>query len=298
MAKTLSRLLISHAPAGAKARLQSLATLDETLHAMLERARAAWPKVELDDSVFLEHLAARLGPDPLAALESLHAEDLFLACACVHEVPSALAAFEATHLSQVPQFLDRRTRANADEVKQLVRLRLLVAAAGNEAGLAGYSGRGALGGFVRVATVRVSQDSVRGKLAAAQVSEDDGGAVDASAPDPDPELAYLKKRHAADFKKAFEKTLAGLPEEDRALLKLHLIDALTTQQIGALYRVDGSTIRRRLTKMREQILVEIRKLISERLKLRTREFDSLFVMVRSELDLSLRRYLKGPSGRS
>ncbi|MFT3713879.1 MAG: sigma-70 family RNA polymerase sigma factor [Archangium sp.] len=296
MAKTLSGLLLARAGRNAK-RLESWAPLEQTLHALVERGRAAWPKIDLDAARFVAHLGERLGADPVASLGAIHAEDLFLACACVHGISSALQAFEKTHLSQVEHFVDRRARGNVDELQQVLRMRLLVAQDGAAPGLAGYSGRGALGGFVRVAAVRVSQDSLRGK--AANASDDDDAPASAASPGAiDPELAYLKKRHAADFKKAFEKTLAGLSEEDRTLLSLHLLDSLTTQQIGALYRVDGSTIRRRLTKMREAILEEIRRAISERLKLRSREFESLLGMVRSELDLSLRRYLKGPSGRS
>lgn len=242
---------------------------------LLARARAAWPQLKVDGAAFLKHLAARPG--------AVHVEDLYLAFACQLGLPSALTAFEEKHLSQVASFLDGPARTQADEVRQLLRVRLFVAKQ-----ISTYSGRGALGGFVRVAAVRMARDVQRGKANAEGAGDSDELPVDS----PDPELAYLKKRHAADFKRAFQTTLAALPDEDRNILSLSLFDALTTEAIGQLYRVDGSTIRRRLAKMRQTILDETLRLLTERLKLKPAELDSLLQVVRSQLDLSIRRALK------
>jgi RNA polymerase sigma-70 factor, ECF subfamily len=210
-----------------------------------------------------------------------HAEDLWLAIGCELGVPAALKAFDEQLLSQVAVFIGKRD--GAGEVRQALRVRLLVSEKGTAPLISTYTGRGALGGFVRVAALRMARDLSRGKQGS-PVEEADGIAAGA----PDPELAYLRRRHAAELKAAFQKVLSELSDEDRNVLSMHVLDGLTTQAIGALYRVDGSTIRRRIQKMRETVLSETRK----QMKLEARELDSLFNVVRSELDLSIRRYLK------
>jgi RNA polymerase sigma-70 factor, ECF subfamily len=244
---------------------------------LLARARAVWRGVDVPAKRFFERLE-RLG-------DVAHGEDVYLALGCELGLPAALAAFDEKLLSQVPAFLGKR--GGADEVRQALRVRLLVAPKGGVPLIGTYTGRGALGGFVRVATLRMARDLARGNTVA---PEEEGADVAATAPDP--ELAYLRRRHAADFKTAFQRVLAELSDEDRNVLALHIFDGLTTEAIGALYRVDGSTIRRRIQRMRQNILDETRKLLAERLGLKARELDSLFNVVRSELDLSIRRYLK------
>lgn len=248
-----------------------------TAEQVLARARAAWPKLDVPAARFLERLAK--------AGAVTHAEDLYLALGCELGLPAALKAFDEEFLSQVPAFLGRRE--HADEVRQALRVRLLVAQKGEAPLIGTYTGRGALGGFVRIATMRMARDLGRGKRGEAEEK-----AAGVAAASPDPELAYLRRRHAADFKLAFERVLASLEDEDRSILALHVLDGLTTDAIGKLYRADGSTIRRRVQRMRKTILDETRKLLAERLGLPARELDSLFDAVRSELDLSLRRHLK------
>lgn len=292
MASPLSVEFLTHAgPAATE--LRAWPELEATLQRIVREARERWPSLPLATGDFLRHLAGRLGPEPVRALETVHGADLYLALGCQLGLTEALAAFEAHFLSQVAGYLGKaRDEQWADEVKQLLRVRLLVAPAGGRSLISTYSGRGPLGGFVRVAAVRLSRDAQRGAGAAAASQEPLEGEGELPQGRHDPEMAYLKKRYAADLRRALQATLTSLPDEDRNILSLHLFDQLTTDAIGALFRVDGSTIRRRVARMRQTILDETRRLLTARLQLQPSEFDSLVQLVRSELDLSIRRYLK------
>lgn len=292
MAKPLAVEFLTHAgPAATE--LRAWPELEATLQRHLRDARERWPALTVPPSDFLRHLAGRLGPEPVRALQTLHGADLYLALGCQLGLTDALVAFDAQFLSQVARHLGTaRDEQLADEVKQLLRVRLLVASAGGRSLISTYSGRGPLGGFVRVAAVRLARDEQRGAGTKASSQDPLEGEGELPHGSHDPEMAYLKKRYAADLRRALSTTLTSLPDEDRNILSLHLFDGLTTEAIGALFRVDGSTIRRRVARMRQTILDETRRLLTARLRLEPNEFDSLVQLVRSELDLSIRRYLK------
>src|SRR5258708_1921792 len=82
-------------------------------------------------------------------------------------------------------------------------------------------------GCVRLAAVGVAAAMARRRRGDAAGSVDEREAVPGASSGP--EVMYLKKKYAADFRVAFQRTLAGLPDEDRNILSLHLFDQLTTE---------------------------------------------------------------------
>src|SRR5690348_7706382 len=101
-ASSLARLFVPHLRPSARA-CAALPSLEAVLAQVLAQARAAWPRVRLDEALFLRHLAERLppGPEPERALLGLPAVDLYLACACLHGDAAAHAALEAHFLPKV-----------------------------------------------------------------------------------------------------------------------------------------------------------------------------------------------------
>ncbi|HMK73836.1 MAG TPA: hypothetical protein VK454_10885, partial [Myxococcaceae bacterium] len=100
------------------------------LTAVRERAMAAYPQVPLGAVAFARTLGAHAaGPDPLAALEALHTDDLYLTAACLGGDGAALEVLEQLVRGTVPGAVARlRLEASTvREVEQLVRQRLLVA---------------------------------------------------------------------------------------------------------------------------------------------------------------------------
>jgi RNA polymerase sigma-70 factor, ECF subfamily len=253
--------------------------------ARLDEARATWPGLSLTPERFLE--LHREAP----ADEALHLPDLFLATACAEGDARALALLDAQFLSAVPAFVQRidRAPAFAEEVRQILRTRLLVGTDGGRPVIGEYAGRGALKSWLHVAATRVALRLKRGTGRERELGEAEADRILAT---PDPELAFIKHRAREDFRLAFQAALAGLQPEERHLLRLHYLDRLTLQQIGALDAVDKSTISRRLAVVRQSLLEETQRLLRERLRLGTTDLDSLMNLVQSSLDVSIEAFLK------
>jgi RNA polymerase sigma-70 factor (ECF subfamily) len=251
---------------------------------IVSAGRAALPEVVVDEPELARHLEALGGVDDLR-----HAADLYLACACALGHPQALAAFERTQLSRVPSYVARvdATPSFADEVTQLVRTRLLVAEPGRRPRIADYSARGALGGWVRVAALRVALD-LRG--------ERDRHAVDL-APElvhADPELLLLRARYRDAFAEAVRAAISGLTTRQRRLLRMHFVDGLGIDAVGQVYRVHRATAARWLRDARESLISDTFARLGAALGMSETELHSLVRVVRSEVEVSLGGFLAGP----
>ena len=271
-------------------------SIEPALRALDTAARAAWPEIPLDAQTFAAHVADRVGnqSDVEAALRELHAADLFLACACSLGIASSLAAFERLHLSRVPALVRRidPSRDFADDVAQAMREMLLIPMRDGPARIAEYSGRGPLSNWTRVIAIRTAlrlrREQRREHISAAGKSEmERAGPVD-------PELDYLKVRYRAAYEEAFKAALAALPDRDALLLKLHYLDGLNIDRIGALYGIHRSTVARWRSNIRRSLLASTREQLQRRLSLTDSEFDSLVALVRSQLALSIRTALHRP----
>lgn len=256
---------------------------------VMVEAQHAWGVV-LDPRVFANHIATVV-PDVTAdTLARLHVVDLYLAAACTHGEPTALAIFEQQFMSQVPVHLRRIDPSPmlAQEVQQLLRMRLFVGDGDRAPAIASYTGRGALGAWLRVAAVRTLHDLHRAQRS--DVPIDDDQAIAASAHDP--QLSLLKRRYAGEFSDAIKRAINALPAVDRNILRWHYVDGLTTDAIGKLQRVDGSTIRRKLTGLRQRLLADVRTQLVGRLGLNESSLEGLMNLVRSRLDVSLSAQLR------
>lgn len=276
---SLSVTLLARAEAGPAAEAAEC-----RLRAMVQEGRAAWPELPLPDAVFVDHVAERAppGPDLAAALSTLCAADLYLACACVRGVPGAIAAFDGAlivpiaprlrHIDPSPSF--------ADEVRQRVRERLLVSSDGAPPRLSEYAGRAALSLWVRTVALRIALN-LRTRVGAPHAAE--GAALD-QAVGLDPEADYLKRRFQQEFREAFEASLSALAPQERTLLRMHFVDGLNLDRLGQAFQVNPSTISRRLAGLRQTLARQTRRLLQQRLHLRPSELDSLAGVVRSQLD--------------
>lgn len=267
--------------------------LEERLSRVLETARGAWPGVTLEGPRYVAHLA-RLLPEgqPPEALERMHLADLYLARACVDGLPAALAAFESQVLPEVDAAVARLKLPPAivDEVRQLVRQKMLLAGPETPAKLAAYPGTGPLGGWVRAAALWQALDLQRQRSGPAK--PDDGDLSMAVAPGDDPELAYLKTTYRAEFSASFSQALSSLSARERNFLRLKYLDGLNIDQLGALYGVHRSTAARWTVGAQEALLKETRRLLTERLRLTGSQLDSVLRLISSQLDVSLGRLLR------
>ncbi len=296
-AASLSRILLARlGPARARELAPAAEAIESALRAADAAGRAAWPDVPLDPEAFAAHVAdhVRTRADVEGAIAALHAADLFLACACSLGIPAALAAFERAQLSRIPALVRRidRSPAFADEVAQAMREAFLVPARGGGRRIAEYSGRGALSSWVRVVAVRTAL-RLRADERSAGVPLD--GEIEGRLPGVvDPELDYLKLRYRRAYEEAVEAALAALPDRDALLLKLHYVDGLNIDRIGALFGMHRSTVARWRTSLRRSLLASAREELRRRVPMTESEFESLLALVRSQLVVSIRTALHRP----
>ena len=280
---------------GAAAAPADAQRLEAALADLVRRARAGLAGVTLADSRFLRSAGAAAATSDPQRIEALQASDLLLAAAALAGEEAALHLLEERFLSLAAGAaagLDA-SPAFADEVRQELREKLLVGRDGRPPGLAKYSGAGPLAAYVRISARRLALNLLEARRGAP--SSDEDALLGLPAPESDPELQLLRERSAAAIKRAVHEALAGLPVRERLMLRMHYVDGVTMTQIGKVYGVHQSNVSRTLDGARSKVLADVRRLLTDRLRLGDRELDSLVGMVRSGLDLSLSRALRSMS---
>lgn len=292
---SLLELLATRLPPELRSAASLLPDLEESLQGLWDEAHRAWPQVSVPAERFFPYLGERLRPGrPLAEeLERVRAGDLFLACGCAAGDAAALDAFEREYLGGIDGAVLRLCHSGEilDEVKGRLRHRLLW---DQPPRIGEYSGRGDLVRWLRVVAVRQTLNLVRQRPKEIPVPDDDLLATPAAGSDP--ELSYLRRRYADEFKEILQEGLTALSAEERRLLRHRYLDGMQGIEIATLYRIHPSTVSRRLDRARARLLTHTRKCLRERLGLGGREMESLLGLVRSRLDLSIRRLLEPEDG--
>ena len=298
---SLVRPFLDAAPAPVRPALQAIADLDRRLWTLVAEGRAAWPELAVDAVHVVEFVARQVTPDLAeAALDGLRPADLYLACGCARRLPQAIAAFDRDYMREVDIALARMRIAapRVADVKQLVRQRLFVG--GGTAGaptspgkIAEYGGRGDLRRWVRSVAVRTCLNDLRKGKREILVDDDQLIAQHAIAAD-DPEIEYMKRTYASEFKAAFADALGKLGAREQTLLRYHHVDGLNIDEIGAIYRVHRVTAFRWLEKAKEILVRGTLDTLRARLRLPADELESVLRMIRSQIHLSLVRHLGGP----
>jgi len=268
---------------------------DDDLAALVARGRTAFPDLALDDRAFAAHLAAVLAGDNAAnraGLAALAVEDLYLACACRAQVPGAAAAFTARHGDTIRGAIARIVRgADAAEIEQQFVDALLVGSALSAAKIGSYAGKAPLDRWVSVAAQRAALLWLRSDRAETRARQ--GAAAEpAAGGELGLETAYVKERYRTAFEDALKQALARVPDRERVLLRLHLVNGVTLDKIGKMFDVSQATASRWLAAARATVLDDVKATLSARLGATPEELASLAGVVASRLDLSLSLLLK------
>jgi RNA polymerase sigma-70 factor (ECF subfamily) len=261
---------------------------DATLRDIVGDAQRTCPTVRVPSDVFAAYLRDRLPADlpPSIALRRMHALDLYLACACAHGDPDAIAIFEQRCLGQLDGALSKMgiARDMIAEVKQEIRCRVLVGE-GGRAEIVDFGGRGDLRGWVRVMATRQALRH-QGHARREQAIEDDE-LWQQMAPETF-DLDHRKGVYRREFKQAFESALHALPPREQTLLRQHYIDGTTLDELAILYRVHRSTAARLLARARALVLEATRDRLMSQLDLPPQDLDSILRMIWSRIEISLR----------
>lgn len=224
--------------------------------------------------------------------DDLHHGDLEWARALAVGDAAALERYERELVPLVEAQLRRRGHAPdaVADVQQTLRARLLV---GDGAGpaVARYEGRGPLRGWVLVSALREAvrlRRRAQRELAlgddalAALADRGAGGPADAGGVD-----APAKERYREAFRAAFRAAIAQLSARDRNLLRMHLLDGLTIDQVGAIQGVHRATAARWIERAREAVARAVRRELMRELGVDPFEAEELLGWVQSRIELSL-----------
>lgn len=216
-----------------------------------------------------------------------HLGELFIAWAAGRGDGVALRRLELLIAPEVDAAARRidRAPAFADEVRQALRVRLVVAE-GGRVRIDEYAGRGPLRAWIAVAALRVALNLKR-------VARPAGPDLlaDLVSSETDPELRHLKALYRAEFREALEAALRALPERQRAVLRLSYVDGLKMVQLARLYDVHETTAARWVSRAAADVADDARRRLMARLSLSPSSLDSVARMVSSNLDLSISRVL-------
>ena len=302
---SLVRPFVDAAPSTLRPMLDAIPDLQRRLWNLVAEGRQAWPGVAVEPRAIAVFIGRQLDPeaDAADALDGLRPGDLYLACACATGDTGAINQFDKSYMREVDIALARMRipGPRASDVKQLVRQRLFVtsepisiAGVSFHGKIAEYAGRGDLRRWVRSVAVRTCLNELRrGKNEV--LTDDDHLIAQHTVGGDDPELEYMKRTYSNEFKAAFAEALAGLGPREQTLLRYHHVDGLNIDEIGAIYRVHRVTAFRWLEKAKEQLVERTLELLRARLKLTSKELDSVLRMIRSQIHLSLVRQLGGPA---
>ena len=263
--------------------------LAQGLRNLVDRARLAWPGMDLSDAVFLPYVAERLpaGGELLGRVEQLALADLYLACACVRGDRAAIVILGQQLFGKVRAILAsmRLPKAQRDDTEQALYVRLLVGPPGGTPQLASYSGRGPLQSWLCIVAVR------EGRLALRKVRRDpllsEEALLDLVGADSGSELGCFKQAYRDHFRAAFRAAIQALSARERNVLRCHLAQDMTNAQIGAICGVHPGTVKRWMAEIREQLLDSTRAELQSRLGLSASQVDSMIRLIRSDFDVSI-----------
>ena len=253
-----------------------------------ETGRIAWPGVELELDPFAGFVA-NLPPGAAARFPA----DLYLAAACAAGQRDALAVFEREILAPARATIRSVDASDdfVDEAFQRLRASLFVGD-GVRPRITGYAGRGPLRAWVGVSAVRTALLMRRSRGRAKEVSADDDwtGAL-ATISTNNPELELLKHQYTAAFSHALRDAIHSLEPRLRAVLRMSFVDALSIDEISAVYAVHRATAARWIQRACEAVFAQTRQVLAERLALSGTELDRMTALVQSQLDVSISQLL-------
>jgi RNA polymerase sigma-70 factor len=226
------------------------------------------------------------------AAQSPHLSDLYLACACAAGDAHAVQLLERDYLSKVPGVLRRQRRApeTIEEVCQSLRATLI-----GQGHISTYTGEGKLWSWIEVIAKRMANKEDRARKGS---SSSESQVAGLPAPGGNAERDAIKRTVLAELQVALREAGSALSDEQRELLRFHYRNGMSESKLAKLFGTSQPTISRRLSKAKDLIFQETRRVLQERLQIGESDFESYLAEIRSRwLDLSLSQVF-GRSGGS
>jgi len=116
--------------------------------------------------------------------------------------------------------------------------------------------------------------------------------LEAQMPWVDHEISLFKQIYREPVSQAFATACAELPAEDRALLRLHYVDGVTTAKLASMFGISRATLIRRLAAARESLVERVKAALKVASGVADQDFESILRLVKSQIDLRLSAVLK------
>jgi RNA polymerase sigma-70 factor (ECF subfamily) len=250
-----------------------------------------WPELDVPAERFTAFVESK---GASGETERTHAGDLYLACACLEGVPTALKSFERKFGEDLARAL-RRGDSSGEDLYQLVLERLFTRGPSGPK-IAQYSGRAALRHWLRVVAVRTAQNERRKRVDAPSNDDAIFSSVVADADSPESKLISASLMQA--YKAAFEEAFRELDPSERTILRFSVINEMSIDEIARLLKVHRATAARRVAAARARLGELTKARVMNRAGLTPKDFDSAVQLIRSNLELSLRRVFSASSSSS
>ncbi|MGQ0508199.1 MAG: sigma factor-like helix-turn-helix DNA-binding protein [Myxococcaceae bacterium] len=242
-------------------------------------------------------MAKRHGADPWDDLETLHAEDLFLAWAVLREEPCALR--------ELMQLIDSKVRADVtrvladdvhvDEVLSRLLSALTLEGSGGTKKLEQYTGRGPLAAWIRTVGMGTAINFRRQLRASINLEDPALAGEDFQIASENQELRALRTSCGALFTRAFRHALGTLSSRERTLLRLRFIDGLTLDELASFQGIHRATAVRWLAELSSRLRRQVQMTLTQSGALDPQEADSLVRTARQGSVFSLRQLLRDAS---
>jgi RNA polymerase sigma-70 factor (ECF subfamily) len=243
----------------------------------------AWPGIAVPFEVFVAYLVARIASP--AEIRDDWLQDLYLACACANGVPAGLQSFRTQYFATVAQaakpFDD--SPPFAEEIYQRLSDTLFVADGPSRGKIVRYAGRGPLAGFVATAAKRMALRAA----AYAKRFQGEAELIDRFSQFTEQETTLMKLRYRETFNRALSIALRQLPSRERLILRMNLVERVSTTRLAALYKVSQPTVSRRIQRSAKAIFATVKDLVCDELDIDTRELESLLLLVRSQIEITI-----------
>lgn len=248
----------------------------QILRALETNGAWAWP---IDEQT----LAAHLGRALAAGQSNLAWDDVSLAFAAAHRVPTAWSLLEKRVGGALRTALSRiLPAAHAEDLEQTIFTEL----AGPNSPLLTYLGRGPLAGWLVVTATRRAWKLATSQKATAPA--DDEALLERVADGQrDPAIELFKTQYGDTFRGCIKSAFGRLSAKDRNLLRLHHLDGVQTAELARLHGVHRATVVRWLADARQSFVSNFRDEFATKLGTPRLEIDSLARIFRSGLDISL-----------
>ena len=274
----------------------AIAGIGPRLIELYEEARTAYPALPIDARELVAAIAARAtgesSADVADYLARCRSGDLAVAVAASTGSQPAIGELERAFRTTIDAACRRFAGPGqtADDLKQILRTKLFVAAPGATPKIADYGGQGFLENWLRVTAVRVFLDLAKRKDRARETPAEDDDVL--ALPHPgDLALDIVKAEYRAAVAAAMFEAAQGLEPGDRHLLRQHLVQGLSIDELGAVLGIHRATAARRIGRAKQQLVAETRQHLAIKLKLDERELDEVLGLVMSRLDVSIGKLL-------